>query len=144
MLSIAGYKIIKILDSGSAGSVYLALHIPTNQTVAIKQLFLEFCSWDACTKLKEVEVLRSLSHPNIIKLREARQIGKKLCLVFSYGGANLLNFYTKIKEKVNFCFIRENFFKNLKFGRQSANLLSLSNICILKTIFTEISNQKTY
>jgi len=57
-----------MLGVGSYGEVVRAIHIPSNQHVAIKKVWLTN-EVDSKRLLREVSILRELpQHPNIIKL----------------------------------------------------------------------------
>ena len=44
----------------------------TGEWVAIKKMKRKFYSWEECMQLREVQSLRKMSHPNIVKLKEVR------------------------------------------------------------------------
>jgi serine/threonine protein kinase len=60
------------------------------ETVAVKCFKRTFEAWSDCVDLREVEALRKLSHPNVVKLREVVREGHQLYLVFEHGGESLL------------------------------------------------------
>lgn len=65
------YQLIKIIGTGSYGSVAEARHLPTGDKVAIKHLTHIFDDVVDCKRLlREVCILRYLNHPNVVKLRE--------------------------------------------------------------------------
>lgn len=66
------YKIIEKLGSGTFGRVYKAIHLKTKQQRAIKVVKREVLKLQDDEKvfLKEIELLATLSHPNIIKIFE--------------------------------------------------------------------------
>jgi len=65
----AYYKVTKTLGHGAYGVVAEALDTRTNQTVAIKKISNLFVHLvDAKRTLREVSILRYLSHENIVKL----------------------------------------------------------------------------
>jgi cell division cycle 2-like len=69
---IDNYKRLNKIHEGEYGVVYRALELPTNQIFAIKKLKLK----DDCfpiTSLREISILRSLDHPNIIKISRAQR-----------------------------------------------------------------------
>lgn len=56
------------IGRGQFGSVYQALNLDTGQTVAVKRIRLEGLPEDEVTQLmKEVDLVKSLSHPSIVK-----------------------------------------------------------------------------
>ena len=56
------------IGRGQFGSVYRALNLNTGQMVAVKRIRLEGLSEDDVKQLmQEVDMLKSLSHPGIVK-----------------------------------------------------------------------------
>ena len=49
----------------------------------------KFYSWEECMQLREVQSLRKLSHPNIVKLKEVIRENDLLYFVFEYMSENL-------------------------------------------------------
>ncbi|GAB2226316.1 hypothetical protein Droror1_Dr00022118 [Drosera rotundifolia] len=90
------YKILKELGDGTCGSVYKAVEMETYEIVAIKKMKRKFYVWDECMNLKELKCLRKLSHPNIIKLKEAVMENNELFFIFEYMEHNL---YQIMKER---------------------------------------------
>jgi glycogen synthase kinase 3 beta len=60
------YNAVQIIGSGSFGVVYQAVIVETGETVAIKKVFQ-----DRRYKNRELQMLKELHHPNVIKLRQA-------------------------------------------------------------------------
>ena len=56
----------------------------------------KFYSWEECMQLREVQSLRKLSHPNIVKLKEVIRENDELFLVFEHMD---LNIYQLMKER---------------------------------------------
>ena len=67
------YKTIKPLGDGTYGSVHKAVNRTSGEIVAIKRMKKKFYSWEECMQLREVQSLRKMSHPNIVKLKEVRR-----------------------------------------------------------------------
>ena len=55
----------------------------------------KFYSWEECMQLREVQSLRKLSHPNIVKLKEVIRENDELFFVFEYLEGNLYEFSKK-------------------------------------------------
>jgi len=65
------FEIVKLLGSGSYGSVCEAVHKPSKTTVAIKKVLNLFEDNIDCKRvLREVHLLRRLHHPNVVRLYE--------------------------------------------------------------------------
>ena len=56
------------IHEGQYGVVYRAVEIPTGRILAIKKLKLVEGADFPITSLREIAILRSLDHPNIIKI----------------------------------------------------------------------------
>ena len=82
------YRIIKAVGDGTYGSVLKAT-TDKGETVAIKKMKKLFYSWDECIKLREVQSLKVLSHPNIVKLREVIRENDELFFVFEFLDQNV-------------------------------------------------------
>ena len=94
----------KKLGSGSFGNVVDAVHIATGQRVAIKQvnrLFEDIL--DTKRLLREVSIMKGLSHPNIVKIIEILTPGSpedfnEIYFVMEYATSDLRKL---IKSPVN-------------------------------------------
>jgi len=86
------YKVAKVLGDGTYGSVLRAQNKSTGEWVAIKKMKQKYYSWEECMKLREINSLRKLIHPNIVKLKEVIREHDELHLVFEFMEANLYEF----------------------------------------------------
>lgn len=99
------YRINKLLGSGSFGNVVDACCNATGQRVAIKQvnrLFEDIL--DTKRLLREVSIMKTLSHPNIVKIIEILTPGSpenfnEIYIVMEYAISDLRKL---IKSPVNF------------------------------------------
>ena len=85
------YEVLGVVGEGAYGVVLRCRNRESGATVAVKK-FKETDD-DAIVRktiLREVKMLRSLKHPNIVSLREAFRRKGKLYLVFEYMEKNLL------------------------------------------------------
>jgi len=85
---IEGYAVKEYLGMGSFGRVYLAMHIATGKTVALKVLGKTalFSERGSVEKLMaEVKNQKSLDHPNILGLLAWFQDDKNIYLVLEYA-----------------------------------------------------------
>merc|ERR1719440_521650 len=64
------YEVLGRLGEGSFGKVYKAMHKRTGDEVAVKQIKLGSRSWDEALKSLELQALKTLRHPFIVRLRE--------------------------------------------------------------------------
>lgn len=83
------YRVIKGVGDGTYGSVFKAVNKKTGAIVAIKKMKKKFFSWEECVKLREVQSLKKLNHPNIVKLKEVIRENDELFFVFEYLDKNL-------------------------------------------------------
>ena len=84
-----GYRVQGVIGDGSFGSVLQAVHLQSGETVAIKRLKRRYASIDDAMRLREVQALRELQHPCIVRLREAVYEEQQLSLVFEHLPLNL-------------------------------------------------------
>jgi len=92
------YKIQKAIGDGTYGSVLKATNAK-GDVVAIKKMKKKFYSWEECMKLREVQSLKKLNHPNIVKLREVIRENDELFFVFEYLDQNV---YQMTKDRKKF------------------------------------------
>ena len=83
------YKALTAVGTGRYGAVFKAAHRATGEIVAIKRMKRKVGSWDECMQLREVQSLRKLSHPYIVKLKEVIREDEYFYLVFEYLDQNL-------------------------------------------------------
>ena len=100
--NLSHYKIIKLINQGGMGEIYLAHDERLQRTVAIKTLKTEKLSQNTlCDKsdknstennvqqeienaLNEARLLAKLSHPNIVQIYDITQDEQQLSLVMEY------------------------------------------------------------
>mmetsp|Transcript_114331 Transcript_114331/g.319495 ORF Transcript_114331/g.319495 Transcript_114331/m.319495 type:complete len:451 (-) Transcript_114331:163-1515(-) len=104
------YKVTKTLGDGTYGSVLRAQNNATGELVAIKKMKQKYYSWEECMKLREINSLRKLIHPNIVKLKEVIRENDELHMVFEFMDANLYE-YMKARVKP----IPERMIRNIMF-----------------------------
>ncbi|KAI5661608.1 hypothetical protein M9H77_20931 [Catharanthus roseus] len=108
------FRVLQKLGSGSFGNVYKAsLKEDENEVFAIKELKSEFgnnMSFQDCLDMIEIKCLRTLKHPNIIRLQEVIRRSSSLFLVFECMDGSLRDRILKRKgyfsedETKKFCF----------------------------------------
>ncbi len=71
---IGHYRLLSLIGAGATASVYRAIHVPSSETVALKVFHAGLWNREDVRRraLAEVEAIRHLDHPKILKLREAR------------------------------------------------------------------------
>ncbi|OMJ24747.1 Calcium/calmodulin-dependent protein kinase [Smittium culicis] len=94
------YKLGRVIGSGTFGEVKQAIFTPTNQEVAVKIIKKTFLEGDENMVKKEIQVVESLDHPNIVKLLDWFQSKDKYYLVFQLCTGGEL--FEKICERGHF------------------------------------------
>lgn len=86
LLAIIGYKFIKHQHSlGTYGVVYKGKHKKTGEIVAMKKIRLESDDEGIpSTAIREISLLKELSHPNIVSLIDVLMEESRLYLIFEY------------------------------------------------------------
>ncbi|XP_041565551.1 MAP/microtubule affinity-regulating kinase 3-like [Drosophila elegans] len=80
------YKIIKTLGKGNFAKVKLAIHVPTGREVAIKVIDKTQLNTGNMERLyREVEIMKLLNHPNIVRLFHVIESERTLYLVMEYA-----------------------------------------------------------
>jgi calcium-dependent protein kinase len=75
------YSIKKQLGDGVSGAVFLGQHKQTGETRAIKQILKSRLAKSVREAREEIDILKRLDHPNIIKLIETYEDEKSIFLV---------------------------------------------------------------
>ena len=78
------YVIKERLGDGTFGTVWKAVHTESGDVVAVKRLKRRFREWGECLALREVDALRRVRHPGIVRLREVVRQQEQLHLVFEF------------------------------------------------------------
>ena len=92
------YKIISKLGDGSYGIVYLAVNIITKQNVAMKKINkVKENAIDDMEIKNEIEILKKLDHPNIVKIIEFFSTPKAYYIITDFCGCGEL--YNQIKHQ---------------------------------------------
>jgi calcium-dependent protein kinase len=97
----SNYKIIAKLGSGTFGKVFKVLHISTGKIRAMKSIKRETLKYQDDEKkfLKEIEILMSTDHPNIIKIYEYFLDSINYYLITEYiSGGDLMDSISKWKS----------------------------------------------
>lgn len=90
-LEATDYEVLHPLGEGSFGKVYKAQHKKTGDAVAVKQIKLGSRSWDEACKSFELQALKALRHPFIVRLRELirSQFDGSLYYIFDFIDSDL-------------------------------------------------------
>ena len=83
---IGKYRLLKTIGKGNFAKVKLAKHIPTGKEVAIKIIDKTQLNPGSLQKLfREVRIMKTVDHPNIVKLFQVIETEKTLYLVMEYA-----------------------------------------------------------
>ncbi|KAL0714988.1 hypothetical protein Bca4012_021967 [Brassica carinata] len=109
---VGDYELGSKLGSGSFAVVWLAKHRSSGLEVAIKEIDKKKLSPKVRDNLlKEISILSTIDHPNIIRFYEAIETGDRIFLVLEYcsGGdlAEYINLHGKVSEAVAKHFMRQ-------------------------------------
>ncbi len=92
------YKIISKLGDGSYGTVYLAVNLMTKQNVAMKKINkVKENTIDDMEIKNEIEILKKLDHPNIVKIIEFFSTPKAYYIITDFCACGEL--YNQIKHQ---------------------------------------------
>jgi|694.fasta_scaffold04476_9 serine/threonine protein kinase len=91
----------RILGSGSCAKVYYGIHRERQQEVAIKKIsFGQLPDVMKARTVKEINILQSVNHPNIIKLYDYKFDKDKLFLITEYCNGGNLSEWLSRSDKV--------------------------------------------
>ena len=96
--NLEDYEFKSKLGEGTYGVVYKALHKPTGEYVALKKIKLEKEEDGVpSTAIREISLLKGLSHPNVVELKEVLYTIDCLYLVFEYVEYDLKKYLRSLK-----------------------------------------------
>ena len=94
------YKVMQKLGDGAYGTVYLATNLMTKQKVAMKKIDkVKDNEIDDMEIKNEIDILRKLDHPNIVKIIEFYSASKAYYIITDYCSCGEL--YNQIKFQYN-------------------------------------------
>ncbi|KAI7906140.1 kinase-like domain-containing protein [Cokeromyces recurvatus] len=98
----ADYRICKLLGVGAFSKVYLTHHLTRDQFFAIKTIKKGKLFDDSRVRssiLREINILKSIQHPNIVHLETTMETEKMVCIVLEYvEGGELFDFVKKLHK----------------------------------------------
>jgi serine/threonine protein kinase len=100
------YKIQKIIGKGAFGVVYKAFELCSGKIVAIKQIPVD--SKNKKHVIKEIELLKGLDHPNIVKYYNYLKEEDNIYIIMEYlEGGTLKQYIEKSSQNINEDIARE-------------------------------------
>lgn len=89
---------IENIGSGTYGDVYRGVNNETNEIIAIKKIKIDLENEGIpSTALREITILRELSHPNIVELKDVVCEDNKLYLLFEYLELDLKKYFDELE-----------------------------------------------
>lgn len=110
------YEKVSKIGEGQYGVVYKARNVATNELVALKRINIDDRDGIPSTALREISVIRSLNHDNIVKLLDVLFAETKFYLVFELAEMDLGQFIRQYKPELVPFDISKNIFKQLISG----------------------------
>ncbi|CAK6955727.1 cyclin-dependent kinase 2 [Scomber scombrus] len=93
LVQMDAFQKVEKIGEGTYGVVYKAKNKVTGETVALKKIRLDTETEGVpSTAIREISLLKELSHPNIVKLRDVIHTENKLYLVFEFLHQDLKKF----------------------------------------------------
>ena len=87
------YKIISYLGEGSFGKVFKAREISSGRIIAVKKMFIDNSKLKYNKTIKEINLLKNLDHPNIVKYYDYFQEEDCIYLMMEYLDGSTLKQY---------------------------------------------------
>ena len=98
------YRVERVLGKGGMGVVYLVTDVVTSQQYALKTMLPRFTEDQKVTRrfVREVETVRRLRHPAIVRIHDARRIGSTLFYTMDYVDGRRLVDWIKKRGRLDF------------------------------------------
>lgn len=96
------YMQTRFLGSGTYARVYAAIDTVTNTFVALKKSTIASREGIPATSLREISLLRSMQHPNIVRLLDVVPSTRTLVLVFEYMDYDLKSYIAAFRFDLPF------------------------------------------
>lgn len=92
------YERLAKIGEGTYGVVYRAREVSTGKMIALKKIRLEQEDEGVpSTAIREISILKELSHPNVVHFKDVVHADKKLFLVFEYLDQDLKRYMDSVK-----------------------------------------------
>jgi calcium-dependent protein kinase len=85
------YEILKVIGSGNVGTLYFAKHLQSEEFRTLREINKIILKDEAAMLSQEVNILKELDHPNILKIYETIETARSLYISLEYiSGPSLL------------------------------------------------------
>lgn len=92
------YRHLSKIGEGTYGVVYKACDVDSGKMIALKKIRLEQEDEGVpSTAIREISILKELSHPNVVDFKDVVHSDKKLYLVFEYLDQDLKRYMDSVK-----------------------------------------------
>ncbi|KAK3151157.1 hypothetical protein QOZ80_3AG0242460 [Eleusine coracana subsp. coracana] len=115
---VGEYELLRRIGSGAYSQVWLGRHVVQDTEVAVKEIAMERLSSKLRESLlSEVDILRRISHPNIIALHDSMKDHGKIYLILEYCRGGDLHAYLQRRRRVPEA-VAKHFIRQLASGLQ--------------------------
>ena len=140
------YKIISNIGQGSYGNVFLATNIYTKEKVAIKKIYKSNDVISESEIINEIEILKKLNHPDIVKVLEFYKTDQAYYIVSEYcSGGELFEKAETYLSETQIAVIFKQILSGLSY-LHSNNIvhrdLKLENILISDTEYVALTGEE--
>ena len=96
------YQIISKLGEGTYGIVYKGIEIATQKFVAMKRMKIDQ-EEDGIrpTTLREMSIMKSVSHPNVLALKDVKVTENSVTLIMDFLNFDLRQVFNKLRSKLD-------------------------------------------
>ena len=140
------YKILSNIGQGSYGDVFLAMNIYTKEKVAIKKIYKSIDAISELEILNEIEILKKLNHPDIIKVLEFYKTDKAYYIVSEYcSGGELFQKAETYLSETQIAVIFKQILSGLSYLHSNNIIhrdLKLENILISDTEYVALTGEE--
>lgn len=90
----------RFLGAGTYAQVYEAIDTVKSQKVALKKSMLKKSEGIPATSLREISILKTLKHPNVVQLLNVMHTEESLILIFEYLDFDLKGYITNCRPRI--------------------------------------------
>ena len=140
------YKILSNIGQGSYGDVFLAMNIYTKEKVAIKKIYKSIDAISESEIINEIEILKKLNHPDIVKVLEFYKTDQAYYIVSEYcSGGELFQKAESYLSETQIAVIFKQILSGLSYLHSNNIIhrdLKLENILISDTEYVALTGEE--